>query len=79
MGRASLEVLNESVDRQSSASGLMHLLLWDDFRAPGARAPESYDAPHRYNIVSAAALYRETTQYDDDRLTAVFRSYCSGE
>jgi hypothetical protein len=56
IGRASLDILIDTVDRQSVAGVTTHLLLWDDVRDPAARAPESYEGADRHSIVFPAGF-----------------------
>jgi hypothetical protein len=58
IGRPTLDVLVESVDRQSLPDRAFHLLLWDDHRDPRSRAPESYNGPTRHSIVLPAGTGR---------------------
>ena len=58
IGRPSLQALIDSVDRQSIAGVTMHLLLWDQRRESGFRAPESYNDAHRHSIVLPAGTGR---------------------
>jgi hypothetical protein len=46
-GRQSLLRLIDSVDAQEGGIPVMHLLLWDDKREPGAPTPEQLAAPDR--------------------------------
>jgi hypothetical protein len=50
-GRPSLDALVESIERQTSNDPPFHLLLWDDVRHAGARAPESYNSETRLSMV----------------------------
>jgi len=51
-GKASLERQVAAMDAQAGDVDFYHLLLWDDFRSPGARPPESYNGPNRFSIVA---------------------------
>jgi hypothetical protein len=56
-GRLSLANLIDSIDRQKQSDAVFHLLLWDQMRAT-ARAPESYNGPHRRSVVLPDGLGR---------------------
>jgi hypothetical protein len=57
-GKPELDRLVESVDRQTCTEDIFHLLLWDDQRAPGAHAPESYNSSNRLSLVLPAGSGR---------------------
>ena len=52
IGRECLERQIASFEAQQGGIEIFHLLLWDDYRSPAARNPESYNAPNRFSIVA---------------------------
>jgi hypothetical protein len=50
-GKPSLDVLIGSIDKQTVAGAVFHILLWDHMREPSARSPESYNSATRLNLV----------------------------
>ena len=57
-GKASLEHLIASIDRQTQGDTTFHLLLWDEVRDAAAKAPESYNSGRRLSLVLPAGLGR---------------------
>lgn len=50
-GRAGLDALIASIDAQPLADRIVHILLWDDFRATEARQPANYQGTNRLSLV----------------------------
>ncbi len=57
-GKPSVTRLIESVDKQTIANRIFHLLLWDDVRDAAAPRPDAYDSPGRRAIVLPAGFGR---------------------
>ena len=56
--------LIQSIEAQTLKLPFMHLLLWDDFRAPGAQPPDSYNVPgRRFSIVFPPGWAKGTNSY----------------
>jgi len=51
-GKPSLARLVDSIEQQIPSGLTFHLLLWDDKRDPGARAPNHFDGKDRFSIVA---------------------------
>lgn len=58
IGRSSLDTLIDSIDKQPCRDQIMHLLLWDDVRAPEAKEPSSFNGQNRFSIVAPPATAR---------------------
>ena len=58
IGRDILDRQIESIDAQTVAGQIFHLIMWDEKRIEGAKDPESYNGPNRFNIVLPWGLGR---------------------
>jgi hypothetical protein len=58
IGRDILDRQIESIDAQTVAGQIFHLVMWDEKRIEGAKDPESYNGPNRFNIVLPWGLGR---------------------
>jgi glycosyltransferase involved in cell wall biosynthesis len=52
IGRACLDRQIEAIAAQEGGIEIFHLLIWDDYRSPEARSPESYNSSTRFSIVA---------------------------
>jgi len=58
MGRDTLERQIESLEKQTIADSIFHLLMWDEKRIDAGIDPLSYNSPNRYSIVLPWGLGR---------------------
>jgi hypothetical protein len=58
VGRPGLDELIASLERQTLAGSICHIVLWDDMRAPGSRDPATYAGARRLSLVLGAGSGR---------------------
>lgn len=51
IGRNGLDELIETIESQTIANKIFHIIMWDEFREDDTKKPEDYNAPNRYNMV----------------------------
>lgn len=52
IGRECLDRQIDSIAAQRGDFEIVHLLLWDDYRDPAAKAPESYNSASRFSLIA---------------------------
>lgn len=50
IGRKNLDDLIQSIENQTIANKIFHILMWDEFREIGSKLPESYNSSNRWSI-----------------------------